>query len=54
MYKTPYGILDVNIHTKKLDINVSEDSGSISAIYMLEIGGQPAIKTNLTINIKAD
>lgn len=54
MYKTPYGILDVNIHTKKLDINVSEDGGSISAIYMLEIGGQPAIKTNLTINIKAD
>jgi uncharacterized beta-barrel protein YwiB (DUF1934 family) len=54
MYKTPYGILDVSIHTKKLDINVNEEGGDINTIYMLEIGGQAAMKTNLAINIKVN
>lgn len=52
LYKTPYGIMDINIDTKKLDINVNEDGGTINTMYILEIGGQPALKTNLTIDIK--
>ena len=52
MYKTPYGILDISIDTIKLDINVDKDGGSINALYILEIGDESTLKTNLTINIK--
>lgn len=52
MYKTPYGILDINIYTIKLDININNDGGSIEALYLLEIEGQPPVKTNLIIEIK--
>ena len=52
LYKTPYGVMDVKIDTKKLNININEDGGTINTMYILEIGGQPALKTNLTIEIK--
>jgi len=54
LYKTPYGVLDVRIDTRKLDINVSKDGGRVETMYILEIGGQPALKTNLTIDIKVN
>ena len=52
LYKTPYGVLDVKINTKKLDINIKEDGGTINTMYILEIGDQTALKTNLTIDIR--
>lgn len=52
LYKTPYGVMDLKIDTKKLDININKDGGTISTMYILEIGGQPALKTNLTIDVK--
>jgi uncharacterized beta-barrel protein YwiB (DUF1934 family) len=52
LYKTPYGVLDVDIDTKKLDINVNGNGGIINVAYILEIGGQPALETNLTVDIK--
>lgn len=54
LYKTPYGVMDVKIDTKKLNININEAGGTINTMYILEIGGQPALKTNLTIDIKAN
>ena len=54
LYKTPYGVMDVNIDTKKLNININDDGGTINTMYILEIGGQPALKTNLTIDIKVN
>ena len=54
LYKTPYGVLDVKINTKKLDINIKEDGGTINTMYILEIGDQTALKTNLTIDIKVN
>lgn len=54
LYKTPYGILDITIETKKLEIDVTEDGGNINAIYILEIGEQSVLKTNLSINIKVN
>ena len=54
LYKTPYGVMDVKIDTKKLNININEDGGTINTMYILEIGGQPALKTNLTIDIKVN
>lgn len=52
LYKTPYGVMDIKIDTKKLSINISEDGGTINAMYILEIGGQPTLKTTLTIDIR--
>ncbi|NMF06642.1 DUF1934 domain-containing protein [Clostridium beijerinckii] len=52
LYKTPYGVMDLQIDTKKLNIDISKDGGTITAMYILEIGGQPALKTNLTIGVK--
>ena len=52
LYKTPYGVMEIKVDTKKLEINVNEDGGIINTMYALEIGGQPALKTNLTIDIK--
>ncbi|WP_160687182.1 DUF1934 domain-containing protein [Clostridium sp. C2-6-12] len=54
LYKTPYGVMDIRIDTRKLKINVSEQGGNIDALYVLEIGGQPAMKTNLSIDIKVN
>ena len=54
LYKTPYGIMDIRIDTRKLKINVDEKGGNINTIYILEIGGQPAMKTNLYIDIKVN
>lgn len=52
MYKTPYGILDISIFTKKLSIDVDENGGTIKAVYILEIGDHTELNTNLDINIK--
>lgn len=54
LYKTPYGVLDISIDTRKLDIDVNEEGGTINTMYILEIGNQPALKTNLTIDIKVN
>lgn len=54
LYKTPYGVMDIRIDTRKLKINVDEQGGSINTMYILEIGGQPAMKTNLSIDIKVN
>jgi len=54
LYKTPYGILDVKIDTKKLEINVNEDGGTINTVYLLEIGEQTTLKTKLNIDIKVN
>lgn len=54
MYKTPYGIMDIEIDTRKLSIDVNENGGTINAMYILEIGGQQALKTNLNIQIKVN
>ncbi len=54
LYKTPYGVLDVKIDTKKLDININEEGGTINATYLLVIGDQTTLKTKLTIDIKVN
>lgn len=54
LYKTPYGVLDVKIHTRNINININEDGGTINTMYILEIGDQTALKTNLTIDIKVN
>ena len=51
LYNTPYGVLELEIQTKKLEINMNENGGDIFIDYNMCISGQEAQKTQLKINI---
>ena len=54
LYNTPYGILDLNVDTKKLKINIDENGGEIHSKYVLGLEGQEGISTELSIKIKVN
>ncbi len=54
LYNTPYGTLDLNIDTKKLDITIDENGGEIYSKYILGFVGQEDITTELHIKIKVN
>ncbi|WP_196001677.1 DUF1934 domain-containing protein [Clostridium sp. 1001271B_151109_B4] len=54
LYNTPYGILDLNIDTEKLKINIDENGGEIHSKYVLGLEGQEGITTVLDIKIKVN
>ncbi|AIY80990.1 DUF1934 domain-containing protein [Clostridium botulinum] len=54
LYKTPYGILKLNVDTKNLDINMSEKGGTIDVKYSMGMEGQIAMNTNLVVDIKVN
>lgn len=54
LYNTPYGMLDLNINTKKLDINIDENGGEIYSKYILGLEGQQGIITELRVKIKVN
>ena len=54
LYNTPYGVLDLNVGTEKLDININENGGEIYSKYTLGLEGQEGIVTELNIKIKAN
>lgn len=54
LYNTPYGMLDLNIDTKKLDINIDENGGEIYSKYILGLAGQEGIVTELKVKIKVN
>ena len=54
LYNTPYGTLDLNIDTKKLDITIDETGGEIYSKYILGFAGQEDITTELHIKIKVN
>lgn len=53
LYNTPYGVLQIKINTKELDINVDEHGGDVKVNYDLSVEGQQAHNTTLSIKIKA-
>lgn len=53
MYTTPFGTMEVEVETNKLDIDISENGGKIYIDYNLCVSGQDLQKTFLMINIKA-
>lgn len=53
LYNTPYGMLELKIHTKDLKVDVDENGGEIFVNYNLSIGGQKPQTTELRIKIKA-
>lgn len=52
LYNTPYGVLDLQIHTEDLKVEVNENGGDITAKYSMELAGQPPITTKLAVNVK--
>ena len=54
LYNTPYGMMNINISTKELDIDMDEDGGVIYTKYVLGLEGQPGITTELKVKIIAN
>lgn len=54
LYNTPYGTLDLQIHTEDLDVNINENGGDITAKYSMELAGQPPITTKLSVKVKVN
>lgn len=52
LYNTPYGMLDLKIRTNELEINVSENGGTIKSKYLMEFKGQAPITNDINIEIK--
>ncbi len=54
LYNTPYGMLDLNVDTKVLDIDMDENGGVVYAKYVLGLTGQEGITTELKVKIKVN
>ena len=52
MYQSPYGILELSINTKSLEVEMDEDGGELKIDYSLAIAGQVPIDTKLSLKIK--
>lgn len=54
LYNTPYGVLDLQIHTEDLKVDINENGGDITAKYSMELAGQPPITTKLSVSVKTN
>ncbi|GAB6169206.1 DUF1934 domain-containing protein [Clostridium carnis] len=52
LYNTPYGMMDLQIHTEYLEIDINENGGDIIAKYSMSLSGQDPIMTKIAVNIK--
>lgn len=52
LYNTPYGMLDLRLNTKEIDMDIKEDGGFLKAKYAMELTGQDPIMTDISIEIK--
>lgn len=53
LYNTPYGVLELKIKTKELDVNINDEGGEVFVYYNMSVSGQKPQNTVLKINIKA-
>lgn len=54
LYNTPYGALDLQIHTEDLNVDINENGGVVTAKYLMELAGQPPITTKLLVNVRTN
>lgn len=54
LYNTPYGALDLQIHTEDLNVDINENGGVVTAKYLMELAGQPPIATKLSVNVRTN
>lgn len=52
MYNTPYGLIEMKIETKGLEINMDDSGGDILVNYNLVIAGEKPQSTILKVNIR--
>ena len=52
LYNTPYGVIEIEIKTNVLDINVNDNGGDVKINYDMTIGNEKIQSTILKINIK--
>lgn len=52
MYQTPYGMLEISINTKNLEVDMDENGGQLKIDYSLAVAGQAPLTTNLSLKIK--
>ena len=54
LYNTPYGMMNINIYTKELDIDMDDDGGVVYTKYRLGLEGQSGITIELKVKIRAN
>lgn len=54
LYNTPYGMMNINISTKELDIDMDDDGGVVYTKYILGLEGQSGITIELKVKIRAN
>lgn len=54
LYNTPYGMMELTINTKKLDVEVDDNGGSVKIDYNMAIAGQEPLTTSLLLKVKAN
>lgn len=52
LYNTPYGMLEIEINTKNLELNINDDGGDLNIEYEMTVFGQPSFNTKLSLSIK--
>ena len=52
-YETPYGELLVGIHTRKIEVEISEANIAVAVNYALDINDEKVADCNIDMNIKA-
>lgn len=54
LYNTPYGMMNINIYTKELDIDMDDDGGVVYTKYILGLEWQSGITIELKVKIRAN
>ena len=54
LYNTPYGMMDLNVVTKKLDIDIDDNGGVIYSKYILGVQGEAGVTTELKVKIRVN
>lgn len=52
LYNTPYGMLEITISTKELDIDVDDEGGDLQINYDMGVAGQKPLNTSLSLKIE--
>ncbi|WP_194192497.1 DUF1934 domain-containing protein [Clostridium chrysemydis] len=52
LYSTPYGMLEISLETRKLEIDLNEEGGLVKINYDMIVQGQAPLNTELIMQIK--
>lgn len=52
LYNTPYGMLELTISTKEVDVDVNDEGGSLKISYDMAVAGQKPLNTALSLKIE--